>query len=52
MQEMVLVDSQSGKDLAENPVFYKRSKHIDIKYHWIREHVKPGRFETANMLQH
>jgi hypothetical protein len=44
-----LVDSQSAKDLAENPVFHKRSKHIDIKYHWIREHVNPGGFETATL---
>jgi hypothetical protein len=44
-----LVDSQSAKDLAENPVFYKRSKHIDIKYHWIREHVNSGGFETAKL---
>lgn len=26
--------------LAENPEFYKRSKHIDIIYHFIRETVQ------------
>ena len=39
------VDSQSVEDLALNPVFHVRSKHIKIKYHWyhwIREHVDPG----------
>ena len=45
-----LVDSKSALDLAHNPVFHKRSKHIDIKYHWIREHVNPGGFETATLV--
>jgi hypothetical protein len=42
------IDAQSARDLAVNPVFHKRSKHIAIKYHWIREHVDPdGEFKTA-----
>ena len=24
---------------AEYPMHHKRSKHIDIKYHWLREHT-------------
>ena len=45
------VDSKSAKDLAENPVYHKRSKHIEIKYHWIREHVDPeGDLQTARLL--
>ena len=28
-----LVDNMSAIDLANNPVYHKRSKHIDIKYH-------------------
>ena len=34
------IDSQSAEDLALNPVFHKQSKHIEIKYHGIREHVE------------
>ena len=30
---------QSAEDLAINSVYHKRSKHIEIKYHRIREHV-------------
>ena len=42
------IDAQSARDLAVNPVFHKRSKHIEIKYHWIREHVDPqGEYKTA-----
>ena len=42
------LDSQSAQDLALNPVNHKRSKHIEIKYHWVREHVDPkGEYCTA-----
>ena len=33
------MDSKSAIDLAQNPINHKRSKHIRIKYHWIREQV-------------
>ena len=32
-------DNQSCTKLATNPVMHKRSKHIDTKYHFIREKV-------------
>ena len=35
----LFMDSQSAICLANNPMYHKRSKHIDIKYHWIREKV-------------
>jgi hypothetical protein len=44
------LDSQSAQDLATNPVYHKRSKHVEIKYHWVREHVNPeGEYRTAEM---
>ena len=33
-------DNQSCIKLSENPVFHDRSKHIDIRYHFIRDCVK------------
>jgi hypothetical protein len=30
------VDSKSALALARNPVFYERSKHIDLRFHFIR----------------
>ena len=36
------VDNQSAMKLAKNPVFHQRSKHIDIKYHFIRDEVLKG----------
>ena len=45
------LDSQSAEDLEMNPVYHKRSKHIEIKYHWIREHVNPeGEHRTAILI--
>ena len=33
------VDNQSAMKLAKNPVFHQRSKHINIKYHFIRNEI-------------
>ncbi|CAF4947657.1 unnamed protein product [Pieris macdunnoughi] len=32
-------DNQGAKKLTENPLFHKRTKHIDVRYHFIREAV-------------
>lgn len=34
------IDSQSAIKLIHNPVFHKRSKHIDVRYNFIREKVE------------
>ena len=34
---LLLLDNQSAIKPARNPVFHKRSKHIAIKYHFVRE---------------
>ena len=36
----VLSDNQSAIQLVKNPVYHSRSKHIDIKYHHIRDLYK------------
>ena len=42
-QLKLLVDNKSAISLAKNPVFHDRSKHIEIRYHFIRECVEQGR---------
>ena len=32
-------DNQGAIELAKNPKFHNRTKHIDISYHFIRERV-------------
>lgn len=41
----ILCDNKSAIALTNNPVFHGRSKHIDIKYHYVRELVKEGEVE-------
>ncbi|XP_071729312.1 uncharacterized mitochondrial protein AtMg00810-like [Rutidosis leptorrhynchoides] len=36
----IRVDNKSAIELAKNPVHHERSKHIDARFHFIREQVK------------
>jgi hypothetical protein len=36
---VIFVDNQSAIKLVKNPEFHKRTKHIDVRYHYIREKV-------------
>lgn len=38
----LFIDNKSAIDLAKNPVFHGRSKHINIRSHFIRECVERG----------
>ena len=38
----ICCDNQSCVKLSENPVFHDKSKHIEIKYHYIRGMVQRG----------
>ena len=35
----IYCDNHSCEKLSENPVFHEKSKHIEIKYHYIRDMV-------------
>ena len=41
----IFCDNKSAISLTKNPVFHGRSKHIDIKFHYIRELVKEREIE-------
>jgi hypothetical protein len=39
----IKIDNQSAIQLSKNPIFHDRSKHIDTRYHFIRECVEENR---------
>lgn len=39
---IIYMDNKSAINLAKNHVFHGRSKHINIRYHFIRECVERG----------
>ena len=39
---IIFCDNISSIALSKNPIFYGRSKHIEIRYHFIRELVENG----------
>ena len=42
-------DSQSAIMLAKNPVFHAKTKHIDVKYHFIRDMLEDKLFELIKV---
>ena len=45
MSTLILEDNQGAIAIAKNPVNHSRTKHIDIRYHYIRECVQNGQIE-------
>ena len=45
----LLMDSKSAIELSKNPVYHERSKHIDTRYHFIRECVSDGIAEVEHV---
>jgi hypothetical protein len=45
--EELRVDNKSALALAKNPVFHERSKHIRLRYHFIRGCLEEGNFKAC-----
>lgn len=43
----IYVDNQGAIGLANNPIHHKRSKHIDVKYHYVRLEIQHGIVELT-----
>jgi len=46
---VIRVDNKLAIELAKNPVNHERSKHIDVRFHFIREQVKEGNVELEHV---
>lgn len=40
---MILCNNNSAINLSEDPLLHFRVKHVNIKYHFLREHVTSGK---------
>ncbi|SPO29799.1 uncharacterized protein UTRI_10282 [Ustilago trichophora] len=43
------IDNSAAKQLAADPKFHSRTKHIDVKFHFIREHVAAGEIKLFSV---
>ena len=46
---LLLGNNESSVELDLNPVFHQRSKHIQIKYHSLRDQVEEGLIEMCKV---
>ena len=44
----VKCDSQSAICLLKSQMFHVRMKHIEVRYHWIRDRLNTGEIEVEN----
>jgi hypothetical protein len=45
----IRIDNKSAIELAKNPVHHERSKHIDMRFHSIREYIKDGEVRVVHV---
>ena len=45
----LMVDNKSAIELSKNPVHHDRSKHIDIKFHYIRDCMDAGKVQIDHV---
>ena len=48
--EINLLSKMSAIELAKNTVNHERSKHIDVRFHFIRDYVKEGSVELLHVV--
>jgi hypothetical protein len=49
LKTKLLVDNISAIALSKNPVHHDRTKHIDVRYHFLRECIEDGRVEIDHV---
>jgi hypothetical protein len=48
----LLCDNESAIHMEDNPVQHSRTKHIDIQYHFVRDHQQKGDIKIAYVSIH
>lgn len=49
MMVKLFIDNKSAIALSKNPVHHDRSKHIDIRFHFIRECIEDGKVQVEHV---
>lgn len=47
---VIRIDNKSAITLTKNPVFHKRNKHIQIRYHFRRECIEYGWMDVEHVV--
>ena len=52
---LIRCDNTSAINLSKNPIMHSRTKHIEIRHHFLRDHVQKGDcvlefIDTTNQL--
>ena len=45
-------DSQSAICLTKDQIFHERTKHIDVKYHYVRDVISQGKLKICKISTH
>ena len=45
----IYIDNMSTISLAKNPVMHSRTKHIDIRFHFLRDSYEKGEIEVIHV---
>jgi uncharacterized beta-barrel protein YwiB (DUF1934 family) len=48
----LLCNNESAIRMADNPVEHNRSKHINIQYHFLRDHQQKGDIKISHVSIH
>ncbi|WVZ75489.1 hypothetical protein U9M48_023535 [Paspalum notatum var. saurae] len=46
----LLVDSTTAISVAKNPVLHSRTKHIDVRFHFLRDHYEKGDIDLIHVV--
>ena len=46
----LFMDNRSAIELAKNPVHHERNKHIDLRFHFIRECIEEGKVDIEHII--
>ncbi|WVZ76373.1 LOW QUALITY PROTEIN: hypothetical protein U9M48_024351 [Paspalum notatum var. saurae] len=50
LSDSALVDSTSAISVTKNPVLHSRTKHIDLRFHFLRDHYEKGDIDLVHVV--